>query len=108
MSAPQTSVEVLHVPDCPNLAVLLENLRAVTDLPVTTREISTDADAAAAGMHGSPTLLINSHDPFTTPGGDCALSCRIYRDEHGHAVAAPAPAQLRDAFAATLGKHRFG
>lgn len=108
MPSPERSVEVLHVPGCPNLAVLLDNLRAVTDLPITTREISTDADAAAAGMHGSPTLLINGHDPFTPPGGDRALSCRLYRDEHGHAIPAPSPAQLRAAFAAGVGKHRCG
>ena len=39
-------LEVLHVPDCPNLAPLLARLRAVTDLPVTTREITNAADAA--------------------------------------------------------------
>jgi hypothetical protein len=100
MSAPQTRLEVLHVPDCPNLPVLLERLHAVIDLPVTTRAIDTSAAAAAAGMHGSPTLLINGHDPFPTPPGwECGVSCRLYRDEHGHPVGAPSPTQLRDALA---------
>jgi hypothetical protein len=97
-------VEVLHISDCPNLPVMLERLRAVTDLPVTTREIATDAAAADAGMNGSPTLLINGHDPFAVPGRGCGVSCRIYRDELGHPVGVPSPAQLRDAL--TMAENR--
>ncbi|GAA5156292.1 hypothetical protein GCM10023321_31750 [Pseudonocardia eucalypti] len=89
------------MPDCPNLAPLLDRLGQLTDLLVTTRRIHTDADAVAAGMAGSPTLLINGRDPFTTGGGhECGLSCRIYRDGHGHPVSAPTLAQLRAALAA--------
>jgi DNA-binding transcriptional MerR regulator len=94
------TLEVLHVPDCPNLPPLLERLREATDLPVTTREITSGADAAAAGVTGSPTLLINGRDPFPPPslqGRGCGVSCRIYRDEHGQAVPAPSVTQLRDA-----------
>lgn len=50
-------LEILHVPDCPNLPPLLKRLAEVTDLPVTTRVIDTDADAARFRMAGSPTLL---------------------------------------------------
>jgi hypothetical protein len=53
-------------------------------------------------MHGSPTLLINGHDPFPTPHDDHALSCRIYRDEHDQPTPAPSPAQLRNALAARV------
>jgi hypothetical protein len=89
-------LEVLHVADCPNLTAMLERLRQVTGLPVTTREITTDTAAAAAGMAGSPTLLINGVDPFRAPTGDGgALACRIYRDENGHPVPIPSVAQLR-------------
>jgi hypothetical protein len=53
-------------------------------------------------MNGSPTLLINGRDPFTNPNlQDCGVACRIYRDEHGRAVAAPSVAQLRAAVTAT-------
>jgi hypothetical protein len=96
------TLEVLHVAACPNLAPLLDRLRVATDLPVTTREISTEDAARAAGMNGSPTLLINGQDPFSNPnlqGGDSGISCRIYRDEHGRAVPAPSVAQLRAAVA---------
>jgi hypothetical protein len=58
-------------------------------------------DASAFGMAGSPTLLINGVDPFTTAnhavGG---LACRVYRDENDEPVAVPSVAQLRDAIAA--------
>lgn len=60
-------LEVLHVPDCPNLRPLLDRLRQVTGLEVYTREISTTEEAVALGMAGSPTLLINGVDPFAEP-----------------------------------------
>ncbi|MFC5262052.1 alkylmercury lyase family protein [Kribbella qitaiheensis] len=94
-------LEVLHVPDCPNLPPMLERLTEVTDLPVTTRVIDNDTDAERLGMAGSPTLLIDGVDPFTT-GGDCecGVSCRLYRDETGRIVPAPSVEQLRDALTA--------
>jgi hypothetical protein len=94
------SLQVLHVPDCPNLAPMLERLRQATDLPVAVRGLATDHAAAAAGMHGSPTLLIDGRDPFAHPDPTdrgFGLACRIYRDEHGRAVPAPSVAQLQDA-----------
>jgi hypothetical protein len=95
------NLEVLHVPDCPNLVPLLDRLRQVTGLPITSREITTDAEATARGMAGSPTLLINGADPFAEPGRcDCGVSCRIYHNEHGWPVAAPTVAQLREVLAA--------
>ncbi|MGW6196954.1 alkylmercury lyase family protein [Kribbella sp. NPDC055110] len=91
-------LEVLHVPDCPNLAPLLERVAQVTDLPVTTRVIESDAAAARYGMAGSPTLLVDGVDPFAEAGEcGCGVSCRLYRDEDGWIVPAPSVAQLRDA-----------
>lgn len=91
-------LRVLHVPDCPNLATMLTRLREVTDLPVATREIATEAEAVSEGMAGSPTLLINGVDPFRTTGRmDGALACRLYPDEHGHPAPAPDTARLRHA-----------
>jgi alkylmercury lyase-like protein len=91
------SLEVLHVPGCPNVAPLLERLRQVTELPVATREITTEVEAIAFGMAGSPTLLVDGRDPFSDPGRACGVACRIYRDERGRAVPTPSVAQLRDA-----------
>lgn len=94
-------LEVLHVPDCPNLRLLLERLAAVTDLPVATHVIGSDADAARFGMAGSPTLLVDGVDPFATVEGcECAMSCRLYHDEAGRIVPTPSVEQLRDALTA--------
>lgn len=93
-------LEVLHVTDCPNLAPMLDRLAQATDLPVTTREVTTDAAAAELGMNGSPTLLVNGVDPFASPDQcDCGVSCRLYRDEEGRIVPAPSVDQLREALA---------
>jgi hypothetical protein len=64
------------------------------------REISDERAAAQAGMHGSPTLLINGADPFALPGQEPSLSCRIYRDAEGHPFPAPSAEALREALAA--------
>ncbi|MGH3460080.1 MAG: hypothetical protein ACRDP9_01275 [Kribbellaceae bacterium] len=94
-------LEVLHIPDCPNLTPLMERLAEVTALPVTTRVIRTDAEGAADVMAGSPTLLIDDVDPFTATGdADCGVSCRLYRDPAGRIVSAPSVEQLRDAITA--------
>ena len=92
-------LEVLHIPDCPSLPPLLERLAATTDLPVTTRVIDSENEAAEFGMTGSPTLLIDGVDPFADDG-DCGVSCRLYRDQAGRIVPAPSIEQLRDAITA--------
>lgn len=45
---------------------LLEKIARVTDLPVTTRMVESGVEAAAFGMAGSPTLLIDGVVPFAT------------------------------------------
>jgi hypothetical protein len=94
-------LEVLHVTDCPNVRPMLDRLDEATDLPVATREVTTDTEAARLGMHGSPTLLINGIDPFASSDqGASGLSCRLYHDQERRIVRAPSVDQLRDAIAA--------
>jgi hypothetical protein len=91
-------LEVLHVPDCPNLAPMLQRLAEATDLPVPTRLIETDADAAEFGLAGSPTLLIDGVDPFAAADDcGCGVSCRLYRNRDGRIVPAPSVEQSRAA-----------
>ncbi|WP_406055421.1 alkylmercury lyase family protein [Kribbella sp. NBC_00889] len=80
-------LEVLHVPDCPNLLPLLERLAQVTDLPISTRMIESPADAERFGMAGSPTLLIDGQNPFAM-GATPSLACRL---------SVPSTKQLREA-----------
>jgi hypothetical protein len=97
-------LEVLHVQDCPNVRPLLRRLHDITDTPVRTREIRTEAEAAAHGMAGSPTLLIKGADPFATPNQrGTSLSCRLYRDEQGHSVPLPTVWQLDTALGSAAG-----
>lgn len=95
-------LEILQVPDCPNVPVLEERIRQATagqelDVEITHRVIDDPATASAAGMTGSPTLLIDGHDPFATPGQVSSVSCRLYQCENGGINGAPSVAALRAA-----------
>ena len=77
-------LQVLHVPGCPNTPVLVARLRDVLagrrDVLVEEHVITDEAQAAAWGMTGSPTLLVDGVDPFRVAGTAPSLSCRLYRD----------------------------
>ncbi len=94
---------LLTVPACPNAAVFEERLAvALAGHPgavVHRREVTDDLEAAEAGMHGSPTLLIDAADPFAGPDEPPSLSCRLYRDAAGRTGGAPSVAALRRALA---------
>lgn len=55
----------------------------ITDAEITERLITNDAEAHALGMHGSPTILIDGHDPFVEAGTSPSMSCRLYRTTTG-------------------------
>ncbi len=90
---------LLTVPACPNAAVFEERLAAALaghpDTVVRRREVTDEREAAEAGMHGSPTLLVDGVDPFAAPGQPPSLSCRRYRDATGRADGAPPVDALR-------------
>ncbi|HEY3717355.1 MAG TPA: organomercurial lyase [Jatrophihabitantaceae bacterium] len=94
-------VQILHVPDCPNTAVLAARLDEVLDgqtdaeVEVEERVIADHGEAVAAGMTGSPTLLVDGSDPFAVPGASASMSCRLYRDLTGAATGSPSIAALR-------------
>ena len=90
---------LLTVPACPNAAVLEERLAAALagypDAVIRRRQIADEQEAVQAGMHGSPTLLIDGTDPFAAPGQPPSLSCRFYRDTTGLTEGAPSVETLR-------------
>jgi hypothetical protein len=95
-------LELLHIPDCPNVPILERRLQlalsgAALDVEIVRRVVDQPDQAAAAGMTGSPTLLINGHDPFETPGQVPSLSCRLYPSDSGKLDRAPSVAAIRNA-----------
>jgi hypothetical protein len=76
---------LLTIPGCPNAAVFGERLAiAVAGHPsavLLRREVAGEREAAEAGMHGSPTLLIDGVDPFAGPGQTpaCRAGCTAAR-----------------------------
>ncbi len=88
---------VLSVADCPNTALLAERLTALGVVPetVTWTVVSDEAHAVAAGMHGSPTLLVDGRDPFAAADAPGALACRLYPSTAGGIEGAPSVEELR-------------
>ena len=93
-------IDVLIVPDCPNGPVVLERLAQAlagrADVQMETRVIDTVEQAEQWGMHGSPTVLVDGHDPFAAPG-PASVSCRLYPGAGGRVEGAPSLARLRQA-----------
>jgi hypothetical protein len=88
---------LLTIPDCPNAAGFEDRLAlALAALPDAVVRCGGVA-AAQAGMHGSPTLLIDGTDPFAAPGQAPGLACRLYQDAAGRPAGAPAVQALRHA-----------
>jgi hypothetical protein len=93
-------VMVLSVPGCPSVPLLEHRLAEALagQRVVTVRRVIAGADEAArCGMHGSPTVLVNGHDPFAVPGSVPALACRMYEGDGGRLEGAPTVDELRRA-----------
>jgi len=94
-------IRLLHVPDCPSMALLTERLGALLagrpDAEIESLEVDDEDRAAALGMTGSPTILIDGVDPFVEPGRTPSVSCRLYQDEDGRLSGVPSSAMLRRA-----------
>ena len=92
-------VTVLAIADCPGAALLEDRLAAMAaGLPairVSRLVIANEAEAAAAGMHGSPTLLVGGADPFVVGSEQPGMACRLYRQDDGSLAPAPPEEELR-------------
>lgn len=92
-------VAVLAIEGCPGAALLRDRLAVAADgvpgIRLSSQVIASEAEAAAAGMCGSPTLLVDGADPFAVPGQQPALACRLYRQEDGSLAPAPPVGELR-------------
>lgn len=91
-------VRLVYFEDCPNWRIaqarLKEALAGIGADPdrVVYQQVTTAAEAAAAGFRGSPTILVDGTDPFADPSAGvdrpAALACRLYRSAAG---SEPAP-----------------
>jgi hypothetical protein len=92
---------LLTVPGCPNAAAFEERLEAALaghpDAVVRRREIADEGEAAEAGMHGSPTLLVDGEDPFAAPEQARAFRASSTRTQPGGAERVPSVDALRRA-----------
>jgi protein-disulfide isomerase len=89
---------ILHMRDCPNLALARERVREAVDrleIDATVREVLIDAepDALATGFRGSPTILIDGGDPFAEAADSDQPRCRLYVTGRG-VEGAPSVEQL--------------
>jgi hypothetical protein len=96
-------IAILHVPDCPNLELTRSRVSAALDqcgVEASVGEVlvATPTAADELGMHGSPTIAIDGHDPFDHDQGRGSMSCRLYWAE-GRIDGAPGIAELIAAIA---------
>lgn len=77
-------VRLLYFPDCPSwrlaAARLHEALARIGDsiTEVTYQLVRTPEEAERAGFRGSPTIMVNGHDPFARTDDPIGLACRLY------------------------------
>ena len=97
--------ELRTIPGCPHGGPALELFRAVLTAEgrdsahLTVREVTSENEAGTLQFHGSPSFMAAGRDLFPAESAP-ALSCRLYRSEHGVAglpSAASLRAALRDA-----------
>ena len=98
-------VTLLYLDGCPNWRLADERLRTLADelgFELDHHEVDTPEAAQELGFRGSPTVLIDGHDPFAEGDEPVGLSCRIYRTADGPA-GVPTLEELREALG---GGHR--
>jgi hypothetical protein len=92
---------------CPHWKLADERVRNVlrdlarSDVQLEYQLIDSPEAADRARFRGSPTILIDGHDPFAREGQPYGLSCRVYETEDG-AQGAPTEAELRRLLARNL------
>jgi hypothetical protein len=101
---------LLTVADCPHAAIFEERLAVVLaghpGAVLRRRVVASEREATEAGMHGSPTLLVDGVGPFARPGEAASLSCRLYPGVTGGADEIPSVADLQAALQAALSRDR--
>ena len=96
-------VTLLYLHDCPCADGAEERVRLALmrigrpDVEVRRVLVESSQDAVRWQFRGSPTLLVNGHDPFAGGSETPALTCRTYQTDEGRS-GAPTVEQLVTAF----------
>ena len=93
-------ITIQYFDDCPNWKDVDRDLRTLLsksgrDAELRLKRIESHDDAIRLGFRGSPTVLIDGHDPFADSSAPIGLSCRIYRTATGLG-GTPSLSQLRE------------
>jgi hypothetical protein len=89
-------VELLYFDGCPHWRTADERIQQVAAEIGATVDHRRVTRAEVAAFAGSPTILVDGHDPFPTTPGSRGLSCRLYATPEGSA-GSPTVEQLRAA-----------
>jgi hypothetical protein len=98
------NVELVYFDGCPNWTTVdrrLGRLAKELGFELQRRAVTGPEDAEVAGMHGSPTVLVDGGDPFANAEPP-SMSCRVYQTPDGPA-GSPTMAQLRRGLGASPG-----
>lgn len=93
------NVTLQYFDGCPSWRTVDERLRALADeldLRIGYQLVDSPEEAEAVGFLGSPTILIDGHDPFAGAEDQPGLACRVYETPEGRA-GSPTIEQLRAA-----------
>lgn len=96
-------IDLLYFEGCPNWQTADQRLRelaAERGFELRHRLVATPEEARAAGFRGSPTILVDGRDPFTSDEQPYGFSCRMYQTPDGPA-GSPTIEQLRTALASS-------
>lgn len=96
---PSVEIVVEYFEGCAAWRSAVERVRdALARLGLSDVRVSHRLVEGDAAFRGSPTILVDGHDPFPGPPVSVTLACRIYRTPHG-LQAAPTVEQLVDVIA---------
>lgn len=82
-------LRVQYISGCPHWKLAAQRVHAALDragcarVEVGYEHATSEEHAARLDFRGSPTILIDAHDPFADPHGAVGMSCRTYRTERG-------------------------
>jgi hypothetical protein len=96
--AAMAEVTLLYFAGCPNWQQTdghLQRLQGERPFELRYRRVETPEEAARLGFAGSPTVLLDGVDPFTTGDEPTGLACRVYATPHGP-QGSPTLEQLRE------------